>query len=84
MFVQVIATICMLAAQAGGPDLCFETRVVNTDINPRVTWGTCVSQGQQLLSEWKEGEGSKYAGERYRIGKYKCIPDRSYVLKGTA
>lgn len=76
MFAELIVTVC----EANRVELCQEVRAISTDVNPEFDWGVCTFQAQQVMAQWKET--GKYAGPQFRIARWKCVPDHSYVLKG--
>jgi hypothetical protein len=84
MFVQLVANVCQHVDEtnAASPEMCTERKVLNTDQNPEFDWGSCMFSAQMVLAQWKET--GEWSGPRFRIARWKCIPDRGYILHGAA
>lgn len=74
MLVTLVATLCTLA------NLCVEEIVTDSNMEPSLSFQSCLSGAQAPLAAWKEGH-PVYHGERYRIERYRCVPGH-YEIRG--
>jgi len=68
MFVTVVAVLCHLTSID-----CVEEIVTSTALDSRLTFQSCMINGQSALAKWKEGH-PVYRSEAWRIHRYKCVP----------
>jgi hypothetical protein len=91
MFVTVVAVMCYLhgarailpdAGECTAEEIVREEIVVDTDLDPTVTFFDCQMMGQPKLAQWKS-EHHTYHTDRWRIARVRCVPGH-YEIKGRA
>jgi hypothetical protein len=74
MFVTVVAVLCLSTG------LCVEEIVTDSNLEPTLSFSSCLSGAQAPLAKWK-GEHPVYRSAAYRIEKYRCVPGH-YEIRG--